>query len=66
MNIGCAIIHNTQELIIFGGVNALGETSNIGLVIKIDNEDKGTHSYTNQQVTLEEGDAFPNTGCFYR
>ena len=67
MNIGCLMIPNSKDIMLFGGFNAYGDYVEDGKVVTIENEDKGLHKYqANLQFSIEEGDTFPNAGCVYK
>lgn len=67
MNIGCYMIPNSKEILLFGGLNEFGDMSNTGNILILENEERGIHSFSqNNYVKIEDGDTFPNTGCLYK
>jgi hypothetical protein len=67
MNIGCYHV-SAKDLIIFGGVNILGEKLRNIAIITVENEDRGLHSLhpdAEFSQEMEEGDSFSNCGNYY-
>ncbi len=67
MNLGCLMLANQKDILLFGGVSGLGDQLSSSFIFSIDQEDRGIHKLVQGQSNLEAGgDTFPNCGAFIK